>query len=516
MEALLYIAAGVLIIYLVVLFVVYVILPIGFVLVTITLVASLGYGLIVSLISFIKAFKDNLNPYSTYVDKHVESSANIKRNYFFGPGLHQIREIVVGAFDNITNYRAKLTAWKNKTIKRNWLDIWIYLGYGLAVFCTRFLGCIWVTVYSIVLFTAIIIGMLGFFLFFSLLWLIDRLVLIIKSIHSRCPTCKRKTVIPVFICPTCGLEHKKLVPGPYGVFKRKCTCGTMLSTTFIGGRSKYEAHCPFCGTELLSSNSQQYGVQLVGGVGTGKTTFLAAFWHEYKKWLDCRYDISYEETPAEAFEELEKWFNTGKSESTLETNANMYSIIHVSDKKTSVQMTIYDIAGEAFDFASSDTQQQQFSYCEGFLLVIDPTATPNYLSETITNFINSLDEVKGKHAAQATSVPVAVIITKADLHKKEIGLPHIRTTYKLISDSEGQLSFEQHQNDICRAFLYDHGYGNAINLIEAEFSNIRYFPVSAMGHSMEDGQYEPWGVIDPVLWLMSSDNCPLRSFIQQQ
>jgi hypothetical protein len=60
-----------------------------------------------------------------------------------------------------------------------------------------------------------------------------------------------------------------------------------------------------------------------------------------------------------------------------------------------------------------------------------------------------------------------------------------------------------------------HGYENAVNLIEAEFTNIRYFPVSAMGHDVEDGQYEPWGVLDPVFWLMSSDNCPLRNIVKQ-
>lgn len=105
--------------------------------------------------------------------------------------------------------------------------------------------------FSVILSSAIIIGMVVFFLFFSILWLTDRIVLILKSIHSRCPNCKRKSVIPVFICPTCGLEHKKLVPGPYGVFKRKCTCGAMLSTTFIGGRSEYEAHCPFAGQSFF-------------------------------------------------------------------------------------------------------------------------------------------------------------------------------------------------------------------------------------------------------------------------
>ena len=145
--------------------------------------------------------------------------------------------------------------------------------------------------------------------------------------------------------------------------------------------------------------------------------------------------------------------------------------------------------------------------------MFDPTASPSYLSDTIANFINSLDEVKGKHTAKAAAVPVAVIITKSDLYKKEIGLPRIKASYKA-AVSGIQPTFEQHQNDICRAFLLERGYGNAVNLIEAEFSNIRYFPVSAMGHDAEDGQYEPWGVMEPIFWLMSSDSCPLRNIVQ--
>lgn len=517
MEAIGYLIAVGLVLYLIYLLIVHVILPIAKFLGAVSLVIGAGYGLIVSVVSFFQSIQEHRDPYATYVDQHADALAGVKRNYCFGPGFHQISEIVSGAFANIADYQTRLTAWKNKTIKHEWyIDMWIYLGYVFAIICASVLGFIWVSLFSVVLAAVILIGMTGFFLFFSLLWLTDRAALLLKSIHSRCPNCKRKSVVPVFACPTCGLEHKNLVPGPYGVLKRKCACGTMLSTTFLGGRSAYQATCPFCGTELFSSDSQQYGIQLVGGVGTGKTTFLAAFWHEYKDWLNQRRGIAYRGIPEDAFANLEDWFHTGKSESTLETNATMYSILHNAGQKTPVQMTIYDIAGEAFDFAGSDVQQQQYRYCEGFLLVIDPTAPPSYVSDTITNFINAMDEIRGKHSAKSASVPVAVIITKSDLHKREIGLPHIKASYRPSPDAEARLSFEQYQNELCRSFLFNHGYGNAVNLIEAAFSNIRYFPVSAMGHTAEEGQYEPWGVMDPVFWLMSSDECPLRELVQQQ
>lgn len=110
-----------------------------------------------------------------------------------------------------------------------------------------------------------------------------------------------------------------------------------------------------------------------------------------------------------------------------------------------------------------------------------------------------------------------MIITKGDLYKRERGLPRIRASFKT-SENTGinTGSLEQHQNEVCRAFLLDHGYTNALNLLEAEFSHIRYFPVSAMGHDVEEGQYEPWGVLEPVLWLMGNENCPLCNIILQQ
>ncbi|SCW45831.1 hypothetical protein SAMN02910456_01222 [Ruminococcaceae bacterium YRB3002] len=503
------------ILYLLWLLIKYVLAPIASILVTVIVVISAGYALIISLKSFTKSIKEHIDPYQTYVDKHADISGGIRRNYFFGPGFHQIFEIVAGAFAHLGEERKKLREWKDKKLQYVWFwDMWIYLGYFVAIVCALVLGFIWNAAFSILLAAVIIIGMTGFFSFFSLLWLTDRIVLIRRSIHNRCPICKRKSVIPVFICPSCGAIHKKLVPGPYGIMKHKCTCGTDLATTFLGGRSKYESHCPYCDTKLFSSSSQQYGIQLVGGIGTGKTTFLAAFWHEYAEWLRYNSDVRVEAMPEEAFDKLVDWFDSGESEATLETNATMYSIIHTQEQHTPVQMTIYDIAGEVFDFAESEVQQQQFRYCEGFLVIIDPTSTPDYASETITNFINTLNDVMGKNAAMASSVPVAVVITKADKYKKEIGLPRISSLFKIKLEEDYEISAERHQNDTCRGFLLDHGYENSVNLIESSFVDVRYFPVSAMGHDQEEGQYEPWGVLDPVFWLMKHDKCPLRSIIR--
>jgi GTPase SAR1 family protein len=451
---------------------------------------------------------NHFNPYTTYVDKSPAAPAGIKRNYFFGPGFHQIGIIVKEAFSLQKGYLATLSSWRIRHKRYTWyLDMWVLIFYVAAVFCTSVLGFSWMTVFSIALTIILVTGMCSFYFFFMSLWAVDRSILMFKAIQSRCPHCKRISVVPTFVCPNCGLEHKKLTPGPYGILERKCTCGKRLSTTYFNGRSIYKAICPFCASELAVSNAQQFGIQLVGGVSTGKTTFLAAFWHEYLERIKAARNVSVTAIPETAFAELEYWFQNGDSSATTETNANMYSIIHKYGNKTPVQMTIYDIAGEVFTSLSGNVQQQQFKYCEGIVFVIDPTITSAHISETISGFINEFIGLKGSHSARASDVPVAVIISKADLYKRDIGLPKIKSTFNTsaarYADVDGNSNIELVRNGVCRDFLKTHGYGNALNLIDAAFYKVQYYAVSAMGHPAEPGKkYEPWGVLDPITWLM--------------
>ena len=113
MEAIIYLVIIAIVVYLIYLLIRYVILPIASILAAVTLVISTGYALFVSLSSFIRSVKDNIDPYATYVDKRADIPAGVKRNYCFGPGFHQISEIIKGAFENLGDYRKKLTAWKN-------------------------------------------------------------------------------------------------------------------------------------------------------------------------------------------------------------------------------------------------------------------------------------------------------------------------------------------------------------------------------------------------------------------
>lgn len=480
----------------------------------IALAAGGLYGLFVSVRSFIHSFTMNIDPYETYVDKSPRAVPGCRRSYFFGPGYHQIAVTVSDAFAELSCSVDALLAWKESMLAVHGLVLSFFaeVAFYAGRICIYVFGGVWIALFSVLLFAGSFIGMCGFYVFFSLLWLADRITLLARSIQSRCPYDKRISVVPIFCCPDCGAQHFNLTPGPYGVLKQKCVCGSELPTTIFNGRSRLKAQCPYCHTPLAISDAKQFGIQLVGGMSAGKTTFLASFWHYYIEKLRNDKNLEFSCVPEEAFDELESWYQNGTSKATNENNANMYSIIHRREGSIPVQMTIYDVAGESFTSTTAEVQQQQFKYCEGIIIVVDPTATLELNMDTISGFVNDFKQIRGVHASQLSQIPVSVVISKSDLFKKEIGVPKIKSIYnKTLSETEElNITYEGVRNEVCSSFLTSHGFGAVLNKLESEFGNIQYFAVSAMGHDAENAlPYEPWGVMEPVSWIVQQSQVQL-------
>ena len=176
----------------------------------------------------------------------------------------------------------------------------------------------------------------------AIVWIIDRLSLVSKKISSDCPVCHTRFSMPAFVCPDCGAVHKKLVPGPYGTWKHKCTCGKKIPSTFLTGRSKLEACCPFCNSSLVVSDARPIVFQLIGGSKAGKTVYLAAFFHEYLEKLSQNRDlkVTIPEQYRPYFGELEEWFRGGDCPATAQLNSQMYPILIESGLRIKRQFSI--------------------------------------------------------------------------------------------------------------------------------------------------------------------------------
>ena len=194
-------------------------------------------------------------------------------------------------------------------------------------------------------------------------------------------------------------------------------------------------------------------------------------------------DFWFDAKPLDQFEKLEKLFQFDIDEPTDDLNSCMLSVVHQFALE-SIQASFYDVSGEIFEYDQGKPLEPQFGYCEGFLLFLDPTQSPDFSLQTTINFINAFNAVRGKHPSYLSDVPVAIIVPKADLFTDEFRFVKLR-------DAE-------RRDGICRSFLAKHGFLETLNVIDASFSNVAFFPVISA-----NSQWKPYGVLEAVSWLMS-------------
>lgn len=502
--------------------------------------ASAGIAAIIgagrAIANYFRAAANNLN-FKTWTWERNDEPA--RRSYFFGPGYIQMIETVKAAYANNADtakwFHTITESYRTGIHLRNGIRAYASLcAYAVDISGTVFVYCagaVVTFVFAGVHFLITGAMMLIIYSLFSIVWFVDRGYLIIKKISPVCPECKHKCTIPCFVCPSCGAIHKSLVPGPYGILKHRCICGTKISSTFFNGRSKYEAICPTCGKVLASSDSRPLVVQLIGGTGVGKTVFLSAYYHMLKEKLNLLTGVEWS-VPVDYvpyFDELDMYFSGLVSTATTFMNSQLYPIIIHKPHNTDRQLSFFDISGEMFDGVSSKgaAQQIQFHYCDGFIFLIDPFCKDSqltkpedagtffsemHLESVVSSFLNYLIEIGQRNVSVRCRIPVAVVIGKCDVEGVTDSL-----SKEIISEYSQRLNYEDwnsKRDRVCRQFLVDIGFSNAIGNLEASFSNIHYFPVSAMGHSQNDEKYEPWGVTEPIDWIIREADKELAKILR--
>ncbi|MCD7840689.1 MAG: hypothetical protein LUG46_08705, partial [Erysipelotrichaceae bacterium] len=229
-------------------------------------------------------------------------------------------------------------------------------------------------------------------------------------------------------------------------------------------------------------------------------------------------------------------------DSTNETNAMMYEMIVKSDNlKTDRKFAIYDIAGEMFDPDVSDYEitQEQYRYCNGIILLIDPLSVDsirheaiaseeninNYSEmdpdEVVNNFINYLIQTGIIKNNKVSNKPVAVVICKADLPilKKKISIAHIKLSYKRylreLSEDDKPISYDEFRNQEIKEFMREYDMSNALTTLEHQFKNISFFVASAIGHEPDGDVYTPFGVDECFDWIIKTTDAEYYKAVEQ-
>lgn len=214
----------------------------------------------------------------------------------------------------------------------------------------------------------------------GLLWLIDRIYIMINKIKNACPNpdCQAPFLIPTYECPGCGEKHTNLVPSKYGILKRTCLCGTKLPTTFLNGRGQLKAYCPECDTALSGDTaSRQYAFPVIGGPSVGKTCFINMAIDQMmsdvapaRSWEMSFISDTEEKDHALAMKSLNQGVRLMKTE--LNSLTAYQLMLKLPNEKIGRRIYVYDISGEMFSSSSDVQNNLAYSYANGFIFIIDP------------------------------------------------------------------------------------------------------------------------------------------------
>lgn len=340
-----------------------------------------------------------------------------------------------------------------------------------------------------------------------------------RRIFLACPNagCYRKLSLPVYLCPACGARHGRLIPGSYGIFRRRCRCGEKLPTLFLFGRSKLPALCPHeaCGRPINAEAGtvRNVHVPVVGGPAAGKTSFLMANMCE----LDARaaggeLTLRFPEPKDQAlFERCRSAFASGDLvPKTAEQSPDAF-LVRVNDGDArSVLLYVYDAAGELYEQTDVLRTHEYYTYLHGILFLVDPFSLLRLQSDERALLTQRRADLKpsqerpqdvydrmigtlrgqAKLGRRFQSQPFCVVVTKGDALGADLGT-----------------------SAAVRAWLEEHGEGNLVRSIEHDFKEVRYFCCSALGR-MPDGSAAPFtpdGTLAPLAWVLSRQGVTLRA-----
>ncbi|MBP3271355.1 MAG: hypothetical protein J6M17_03895 [Ruminococcus sp.] len=466
-------------------------------------------------------------------------------SYFNGPMRKDVIGVLKGTWANIGEHlKLFITRMaESRGIIRKALSALMNVFSMLALLI---FGSVVSAVLSAMVLAASIIIQLLYKVFYFAVLSAERISFASKKVTYRCDFCKEEYSFPVYFCPECGIAHKKLRPGEFGIFSRRCGCLYTLPATAHGKtadgviRGELEAACPYCGHADNSGVSRQLGIPLIGGVNAGKTTFKTAFLYQFlnDEATLRQLDVKLPSKEAEnEFEEIRSCF-LGKRVVTETRPGREYDVTSfnfiIKNKRLDVprQLHIYDMPGEVFEQSNAQERLKHFTFSEGVIFVIDPysmqavidegggtggmrvgTMDLNKLTEIFLETLEKLPDMPKD--GKKYSIPVAVCINKADTPalRGRIGMPAadllMREKPSVYTDRYDTMDM------LCREFLKANGKSNAVTLLDQNFRNVHFFACSAMGYVPKGvlARFVPEQVLAAVYWIIARSDGQLGALL---
>lgn len=348
--------------------------------------------------------------------------------------------------------------------------------------------------------------------------LLETLLLLYRRVFLACPSCYKRFGLATHACPGCGAEHSALVPGTYGIFRRRCGCGQLLPTLYLFGRARLPSSCPHCSRPLhLVLDARNLHVPVVGGPSAGKTSYLMATMVQLDR---CTADGSLAMSFPDAlnqrlFAAARESFQQGEVLlKSADLSPHAFRVrLDVSAGKRSL-LYVYDAAGELYQGRETLRAHEYYAYTHGVLFLVDPFSLDAVRGPNEQEFSRVESRVKasvehpqfvydrmiatlrehGRLNGRIGGIRLAVVLTKSDALMavgRETALPPARP-------AEGPT-----ENRV-RRWLRERGEDNLVRCFEHDFREVEYFHCSALGRLPDESSrpFQPDGVLAPLSWLL--------------
>ncbi|WP_030434599.1 TRAFAC clade GTPase domain-containing protein [Actinoplanes subtropicus] len=330
----------------------------------------------------------------------------------------------------------------------------------------------------------------------------------LRGISLSCPTCHHKVVYPEYECPGCGVHHRDVRPGKYGVVRRICACGRRLPTLLVLGSHRMTAFCPHCQAPMAegAGTAREIVVPMVGATAAGKTRMMLAL---ATTMVEERPLPRLTTQPADTYTsgrltELQTALRTkGDTDKTLPGDAMRGMSFNLNGGRVRRLLHLYDPPGERLSSSARLHEMRFMRMADTFVFVVDPLAIPDVWhsldaatqqryqplrSAEPPDFIFSqvLQNLEGM-GVEPRRKALAVAVTKSDL---TAGVP--------ICAGVGNTT------DAVREWLSDRvGMDNMVRAIDKAFGDAHYFRVTTKSEPAVGGRPFDTGVKDLLLWTLN-------------
>ncbi|GHC76054.1 hypothetical protein GCM10007079_12000 [Nocardiopsis terrae] len=308
-----------------------------------------------------------------------------------------------------------------------------------------------------------------------------------RKAELHCVKCYRVTPMPSYRCanPHCSTIHHDVRPGPLGVTRRRCGCGTRIPVTVSKAARHLTALCPFCLENAPdgSGTRRVLAVPVIGAVGAGKTQFLATGVVELGSRVESLSgSLAPISTGAEGFvRTAANAVSTGRRVAKTAWDDRPEGVpLLLSLRGREVEVHLMDAAGENF---VSWERSQSLSYidtADTLLFVLDPLALPAVRERLrLADEGDSVPLAQGDQEDAYASVAdrlraagvrldgkrLAVVLTKLDV------LRRLPDTGGLDPEDSGSV----------REWLRANGVQGFVRRIDQDFRMVDYFAVDSLG-----------------------------------